>query len=228
AIVMTVMLVVALSVFAYLMYPRVMILLKAKPEARFNYWGQRALAALKFAIGQWRMPRDPVAGFAHIFIFSGFMVVALATVMHFVQAYAPDFHLPGMLGLGYSLVKDIFQMLVLVGVSYALFRRLRPKPSRVGRSWEGVFILCMISTIMITDFLESGGAIVASGTTGLPWSPGGELASFVLAPLGAQGALLVADVAYWVHVSTILVFLNFLPLGKHFHVIVGIPKVFFK
>lgn len=228
AIVMTAMLAIALSVFGYLMRPRVLLLLKAKPDDRFNHWGERTLGALKFAIGQWRMPRDPVAGFAHIFIFSGFMVVALATIMHFVQAYAPTFRLPSPLHEGYTLIKDFFQILVLVGVSYALFRRLRPTPSRVGRSWEGVFILCMISTIMITDFLEAGGVIAAGTASGLPWNPGGYVASLALAPLGAEAALTVTQVSYWIHVTTILVFLNFLPLGKHFHVITGIPKVFFR
>src|SRR5690606_19724885 len=32
----------------------------------------------------------------------------------------------------------------------------------------------------------------------------------------------------WLHIVQILVFLNFLPLGKHFHVITGLPNVFFQ
>lgn len=228
AIVMTVMLVAALSVFAVLIKPRALLLLKAQPDPRFDKWGLRALGTLKFAIGQWRMPRDPVAGFAHIFIFSGFMVVAFATVSHFVHAYSPDFGLPGIAGQLYNFIKDIFQFLVLIGVGYALFRRLRPKKSRVGRSWEGVFILCMISTIMITDFLVTGGALVQTGAEGLPYSPGGYLAALVLQPLGAEAAAWIGGASYWIHCGVILVFLNFLPLGKHFHVITGIPKVFFR
>ena len=117
-IAMTVLLAVALGTFATLMRPRLRLLLGAKPTQRFDQVGLRLLGVLKFAVGQWRMPRDLVAGVAHIFIFSGFMVVSVATLTHFIHAYAPGFRLPGLVGDVYSLVKDIFQVLVLVGVSY--------------------------------------------------------------------------------------------------------------
>ena len=177
---------VALSTFGVLMAPRLRLLLRAKPDNRFDFWRERLRATLQFAIGQARMVRDPVAGFAHIFIFSGFMIVALATLTHFVHAYVPNWQFPtGALGRGYSLIKDISEMLVLVGVTYGLWRRLGPAPSRVGKSWEGVFVLCMILTLMLTDFLVYGGDLVSSGQSGWPWNPGGHMASLLLAPLGA-------------------------------------------
>jgi Fe-S oxidoreductase len=125
----------------------------------------------------------------------------------------------------YSLVKDIFEMLVVVGAGYALWRRLRPKPSRVGRSWEGVFILCMIIALMLTDFLVSGAEAVARGRSPLPWSPGGWLGALAVP---RDAAHWVGVASYWAHCSLVLLFLNFLPLGKHFHVITGIPRVFFR
>ncbi|MEZ4273332.1 MAG: (Fe-S)-binding protein [Myxococcota bacterium] len=232
AIVMTVMLVTAFTTFAVIMRPRVRLLVRAKPEKRFNHWGQRLLSALKFAIGQWRMPREPIAGVAHIMIFSGFMVVSIATITHIVHAYIPDWAFPGLHGLGgqvYSLIKDIFEILVLIGVSYAMWRRLSSTPSRVGRSAEGVFILVMIVVLMLTDFLVYGGELVVAGQAGIPWwNPAGGVAAMLLAPLGVGAAHLVGVGAYWLHCLTVLVFLNFLPLGKHFHVITGIPKVFFR
>ena len=231
AILMSALLVLSLGCFAWLMTPRLKLLLNAKPDARFDQPIERLKGTLKFAIGQWRMPRDPVAGFAHIFIFSGFMVVAIATITHFAHAYSPNWHFPGfggVLGDLYSLIKDIFEMLVLLGVVYGLWRRLKPVPSRVGRSWEGVFVLCMIFVLMVTDFLIYGGKLVAADASGLPWNPGGHAAALVLAPLGGESAQLIGDISYWVHCIAVLVFLNFLPIGKHFHVITGIPKVFFR
>lgn len=228
AIVMTLMLVASLATFAYLMRPRILLLIRAQPDARFDRWGERVISALKFAIGQWRMPREPVAGIAHIFIFSGFMVVALATITHVVRAYSPDFGLPGRAGVAYGFIKDVFELLVLVGCAYALWRRLLAKKTRVGKSWEGVFVLGMITTLMITDFLVTGGELAATGESGLPWAPGGALGALALAPLGVDGAHLAGVASYWIHVGVLFVFLNFLPIGKHFHVITGIPKVFFR
>lgn len=231
AIFMTILLVIALSVFAYLMTPRMRLLLQARPDARFDRIGERIAGTLKFAIGQARMIRDPVAGIAHIFIFSGFMVLALATVTHIAHAYSPDWHFPGFggaVGQAYMLIKDIFEFLVLAGVGYGLWRRLRPTPSRVGRSWEGVFVLGMIMLLMLTDFAYYGGALAMSGKSGLPYNPGGHLFGLLLAPLGPKVAHSIAVGSYWIHCTAVLVFLNFLPIGKHFHVITGIPKVFFR
>lgn len=228
AIVMTIMLVVALGVFAYLMAPRMRLLTVVQPENRFDRIPDRIISVLKFAIGQWRMPRELIAGVAHIFIFSGFMIVSLATVQHIVHAYVPGWHLlPGILNKLYTLVKDLVEVLVLVGVSYALWRRLSPKESRVGRSWEGVFILLMITTLMVTDFLSYGGWMAAAGQDEFVWwNPVGWSFGRLVAG-NPETAQLVGDAAWWIHCATVLTFLNFLPIGKHFHVITGIPDVFF-
>ncbi len=231
AVVMSLMLVAALATFAYLMVPRVKLLLAAQPVNRFDTIPTRVMYAVKFAIGQWRMPRDPIAGFAHIFIFSGFLVVQIATIQHFAQAYVPGWQiwgLRGQVGLVYLFIKDVFETLVVVGCVYGFWRRLKPTPSRVGRSWEGVFVLGMITTLMLTDFLTYGGELVAAGTSGLPWNPAGHFAGQLIAPLGPEAAHYIAMGSYWLHCLTVLVFLNFLPIGKHFHVITGIPDVFFR
>lgn len=229
-LIMTLMLISALACFATLMSKRVRLLVDAKPAPRLDRYPERAMAALKFAIGQWRMPRDPIAGFAHIFIFGGFMVVSLATIQHFVSAYAPGWQLFGdtIVSRIYSLVKDVFELLVLVGVTYGLWRRLKTTPSRVGRSWEGVFVLCMIGSLMLTDFLTFGGELASAGASGMPWNPAGHAAAQLLSSLSPEAAHLVGKASWWVHCALVLVFLNFLPIGKHFHVITGIPNVFFQ
>lgn len=231
AAVMSAFLALGLVCFASLIIPRFRVLLSVRRENRFDRIPARILAMLRFAFGQWRMPRDPVAGFSHIFIFGGFLVVSIATITHFAHAYAGDWHFPGLggtAGLYYLFLKDIFEVLVLVGVSYALWRRLSPFPTRVGRSWEGVFILCMIALLMLTDFAVYGGELVQRGASGLPFNPAGHVMSLILAPLGENLAALVAKSCWWIHCVTVLVFLNFLPIGKHFHVITAIPNVFFR
>ncbi len=233
AIVMTLMLLAALGIFAVLMTPRMRLLAAVQPTNRFDNVPERVKSVLKFAIGQWRMPRDLVAGVAHIFIFAGFMVVSLATIQHIVHAYSPGWHLlPSPLNEIYTLVKDLIEVLVLVGVSYALYRRLSPRPSRVGRSWEGVFILLMITTLMVTDFLSYGAWMQAAAGDGTApfvwWNPVGWLFGQSVAGASTGTAQLVGDAAWWIHVATVLTFLNFLPIGKHFHVITGIPDVYFR
>jgi len=52
--------------------------------------------------------------------------------------------------------------------------------------------------------------------------------STLLAPLGEDAVRLVSDLAWWTHNLVGLVFLNLLPVSKHFHIITSIPDVFFK
>jgi Fe-S oxidoreductase len=231
AVVMSVCLVVGLVTFVALIIPRFRLLLALKRENRMDHLGARIGATLQFAFGQWRMPREPVAGLAHIFIFFGFLVVSIATITHFAHAYDHGWAFPGLggaLGSYYVLVKDVFEILVTVAVIYGLWRRLKPTPSRVGRSWEGVFVLCMILLLMLTDFITAGGELLRSAASGMPYNPAGHAASLVMAPLGSDVASLVGLVSWWIHCLCVLVFLNFLPLGKHFHVITAIPNVFFR
>ena len=149
AIAMTLMLVASLSCFAYLMIPRTKVLLKLQPDARFDQVGERVLSVIKFAIGQWRMPREPIAGFAHIMIFSGFMVVALGTVLHIAHAYAGElvdsFYLETGFGKFYAFVKDIFEFLVIIGVSYGIWR------SAKGSDWAAAAVCCYCFELQAAD-----------------------------------------------------------------------------
>jgi hypothetical protein len=64
----------------------------------------------------------------------------------------------------------------------------------------------------------------------LGWSPypdpAGSLAAVVLDGLDASALSFVAHAGFWTHSTLVLVFLNLLPLSKHFHVITAIPNVF--
>ena len=129
AIAMTLMLVASLSCFAYLMIPRTKVLLNLQPDARFDQVGERIKSVVKFAIGQWRMPREPIAGFAHIMIFSGFMVVALGTVLHIAHAYAGELVDSFYLETGFVTHASLpFLRFLVTGVVTHFMRRLKPTP----------------------------------------------------------------------------------------------------
>jgi Fe-S oxidoreductase len=59
-------------------------------------------------------------------------------------------------------------------------------------------------------------------------SPAGTAMAIALKKLSPAVLLTVAKVGFWTHATLPLIFLNLLPHSKHFHVITGIPNVFFK
>lgn len=61
-------------------------------------------------------------------------------------------------------------------------------------------------------------------------SPAGSLFAslFDKWKLGPTALTTIAQSGFWIHATLVLIFLNLLPHSKHFHVITGIPNVFFK
>ncbi|WP_373047619.1 (Fe-S)-binding protein [Vulgatibacter sp.] len=234
------LLVLALGIFATTMTPRMQILLRLQHEDfRFRDLGERTKRLLKFGFGQKRLvdPEEFTPGLAHVLIFAAFMVLALRTVTLFGMAFGGwDFHLPLLganspIGQAYLILKEIVVAGALLGASYFLYLRLVVKPDRMTRSGEAVFILGMIMGLMITEIMFEGAHIyMFDGGQGHWFSPLGNVMSGIYGALGAstETAWFIGRAAWWAHIVQILVFLNFLPLGKHFHVITGLPDVFFQ
>jgi len=129
-------------------------------------------------------------------------------------------------------------------VIYAFFRRVVLKPERLHNTWEAYFVLGMIGFLMISDLLYDGARYNLIMLHNNPdqlhffnnaqfgseflWTPLSVNASALISGLSTNANGLIITVMFWLHLVTILVFLNFLPLGKHFHVITSLPNVFFK
>lgn len=232
---MGIILFLALAVFAFTAYKRISLLLAAQgKEKRWDNIPGRIWATIEYAFGQIRLLlRDSTWGLMHAFIFWGFMVVAIRTITLFGQAFSPYFELPfmdGMLGHIYTLTKDIFQVLVTVGVMVLLFRRIALRPKRLTLSLEADLILVAIGILMITDFIIEGSWIAAWGPPEAVWSPVGLLVAWIFSAADASTNTMLTwyVINYFIHTVGILIFLNYLPYGKHFHIITAIPNVFLK
>ncbi len=250
---------VALGLFGRTMYRRTVVLLKARPDARFDDIGQRVQNVLVYAFGQKKFvqgeprPDTPLseqgAGWMHFFIFWGFTILAIQVVHMFARAFVDDFYLfpfsPHLLGGPYLLIKDFMEVIVLGCVAYALYRWRIEHPQRLygfkpaeerlaGQShWEAILILCFIGTIMISGKLYDGGRMIFEADNPdvqaeMWWQPFSYVVGNLLGYIGGAGlAEFASDLGWWVHNCIILVFLNLLPLSKHFHILTFMPNVFF-
>src|SRR5437870_2512187 len=115
----------AILAFLYSISRRIRVLELGARENRFDRIGERIGKTLEYAFAQKRMFRDFYAGVFHIFLFSGFVVLTVRTIALVVEGLVPGFVLlRGASGDVYTLLKDVFEVLVLVGVGMAVFRRL--------------------------------------------------------------------------------------------------------
>ncbi len=246
-------LLMAFGYFALVMQSKLRLLLVTSHRARFfEQFPQRLANVFTYAIGQKKMFKEPAAGLMHAFIFWGFLVLQVRTAYLMVCAFVPEAKIP-FIHHGYSLAKDITELVVLSAIGYAMYRRLVTKPSRLSMSTEAIVILCMIGGLMVSDFLVDGFAFaLAKQATGfehamffdwsaltteaaraaalkeeMAYAPIGAFFGNLLDGLAPTTLMVGQELSYWIHIGIVLVFLNLLPGSKHFHVITSVPNVLF-
>ena len=208
---------------------RFQLLRAGRPENRFDRLGERFKHMLVYAFGQKKMFDDPVAGFYHLLIFYGFLVVSLRTVTMVLEGLFAGWELPLLhspIGQAYLFSKDIFELLVLLGLVVAVWRRGIQKKERVIQSWGAWLVIGLIAILMVTD-LVSEGARIAVGDLDGSFLPVSSLAASALAGIGAAKLQVIYSASWWIHLITLFVFANELPYSKHFHVYTSIFNSFF-
>lgn len=237
-IAMTILLVVTLAVFAYSAHRRWRLMMVARrPENRADRVGERITSVIQYVFGQLRMPRYPLAGWAHIIIFFGFCVLLLNSIMLWVRGYVSTdsaaynlwiFGVDQPLGMIYAFLRDIFTVLVIVGVLVYFYFRLVARLPRLTLNFEGVLILLIIFTMMVADLVYEGVEINAPPNDGkfVAAMPFGSLTAALLRGLPGPTQHVLWQIGFWTHSALVLLFLNLLPYGKHFHVLTVIPNIF--
>jgi len=223
-------LLVALTSMAYSLYRRGILLFVAQgKDTRWEKIPQRIKSVLTNAIGQKRLlARDRASGVMHAMIFWGFLVISLRTITFFAMGFKEDFMLPGMggvLGTVYHFTLNIFLLLVIWGCCIAMYRRLVLKVKRLTPSAEAIVILGVIISLCLSDFVFEGARLALGKHVPSGAFMGGVFAG-LLNGLSPTTLSVIEGASYFLHISLILGFMNFLPYGKHFHIITSIPNVF--
>ncbi len=235
----------AFLAFGITMAARVAAMRALKPENRFDRLGERTKALLQFGFGQRRMvdPEEFAPGLMHVFIFAAFLAVQLRSLMLFVMGFSksalevlPNLTHPfwadkgGLLTVyqAYLFIKDLAAGAAVVGVIYFFILRAFVKPDRLTKSWEALLILGFIGGLMVTEFVFGASHLREQNIGFSAWEPVTSAVGMLLRPVPTDVLHTLGVVCFWTHLLIIGTFLNFLPYGKHFHVITGLPNVFFR
>jgi Fe-S oxidoreductase/nitrate reductase gamma subunit len=161
---MAVVLLVGWGAFAYSVHRRWKLMMVGAAEDRSDQPGMRLRLTVKYALAQLRMRRYPPAGFAHMLIFSGFIVLLLRTLILWGRGFDESFSFwlfgPDQpLGKIYSLIKDVFVVLVLIGSFVFVYYRMIKRLKRMTLSTEGLVIIWIIVVMMFADVLYDAASI---------------------------------------------------------------------
>ncbi|MDD4170228.1 MAG: heterodisulfide reductase-related iron-sulfur binding cluster [Desulfotomaculaceae bacterium] len=229
-IVFVIVLVAAVGLFARAVYQRYLILRLGKPEDRFDQIGERVKSVLVYVFGQKKVLDEAYPGLLHVFIFWGFLVLALGELQFFGEGLFPGFVLPL---LGHSpvffLIQNVFAILVLVGVLMACWRRYVVKPDRLDHNPEAAIILSLITGVVLTLFIADGlrAAMHPAGSEMAPVTV--FLAGLFIKQGWSQSTLNTLYYAFWwIHALIMFGFLVFIPYSKHMHLIACPFNTFFR
>jgi Fe-S oxidoreductase len=168
----------------------------------------------------------------HLFIFWGFLIITIATVDILVSGVLPGVSLallPNFLEHPLYLVIDVFNLIVLAMIVWAIIRRTIVKPHLIPWNLDAGLILGGIGSLMVTHFLYHGYEIaghVTAGAEAPSYMPISSMIASALGPVSADAASRGATIGYWLHVLIILTFLNYLPYSKHIHLLGALPNIF--
>jgi Fe-S oxidoreductase len=229
--------------FIYIVAKRLVPLLRAENDPRFDQPLARLQRVFKFWLGQWKHPRYKLAGTLHILIFAGFILLAARAFTTLIVGVSENFVMPGFSGRTghiYDIVTDYAATVVFLCMVVAATRRIVFKPARYavpakygkGHTADAVFLLGLIAILMVADSLFA--ASQAAGHTlrgqpaealaflSMPWMLKLALGSMPLATLWA-----VNVTAYLVHEVTFYFLLCYRPFGIQFHVETSLFSVYF-
>jgi Fe-S oxidoreductase/nitrate reductase gamma subunit len=228
--------VVSLGVFAFGSYQHIRLIAIGKREGKpDNHW-ERLKRLLLHGLLQLRSLRELYSGTMHMMFFWGFIVLALGTVVVFLEA---DFGIPIMRGAFYlyfqSLILDIFGLLAIVGILMAIFKRylLRPdrlvNPSRFRNLLGDGFVLGLILIILVTGFFLEGARIVATDDQWADWSPVGYATGVLLQAIfpNVEAIKEFHRYTWWFHMGIAFAFIAYIPYSKLRHIIFSPLNIYF-
>jgi Fe-S oxidoreductase len=234
--------ILGLACFAYIVFKRLVPLLRAQSDPRFDQPLARVGKVLKFWLGQWRHPRYKVAGTLHILIFAGFILLVVRAFSVLLVGISPSFGISdsGVTGRYYEAATDYAATVVFLCMIFAIVRRLVFKPARYAvperygktHTADAIFLLALIAILMVADSLFEGAKAAALAQQGhlaelktvlsMPWLFKVSLAS---ASVPLLGSLYFG--AYLLHEVTFYFLLCYRPFGIQFHVETSLFNIYF-
>jgi len=202
----------------------------------------RWMTMARVALGQSKMIVRPVAGFLHILVYVGFVIINIEVLEIVIDGLIGTHRVFAFLGAFYNLLIGSFEILAfLVLLACVLFitrRNVLQIKRFVMQEMDGwpkldANLILIFEIVLMSAFLLMQGADLALQGLGVDhYVKAGSfpISSFLL-PLfdgmSIEAIEMIERFCWWFHILGILAFLNYLPYSKHFHIILAFPNTYY-
>ena len=196
---------------------------------------QRFKNMINIALGQSKMVRRPIAGFLHVIVYAGFIIINIEVLEIIIDGLFGTHRIFSGIGSLYGVLIGSFEILaVLVLISVIVFW-MRRNVIKLKRFWNSemtswpkndanyilYFEMVLMSLFLIMNATDASFQAMDSGSIIsqyiAPWFSG----------LSENSLHLVERTAWWIHILGILVFLNYLYFSKHLHILLAFPNTYY-
>ena len=207
--------------------------------------GKRWQNVLLLALGQKKMFRNPLVAVLHLFIYFGFVIINIEVLEIALDGLFGTHRIfRNAMGEWYPLFINSFELLaLLVLLSCVVFlarrnviyiKRLRSKELIGWPKTDANYIL-ITEIILMSLFLTMNAADTILQHRGYGdysyVKPGYFFVSRALVPLfttvSSQTLVIIERTCWWLHITGIFAFLNYLPYSKHLHIILAFPTTYY-
>ena len=217
-------------VFAYNVYKRLRYLKLGKPVKRFDEVPKRIGLIFVYVLGHVQKLRKK-SMIPHFFMFWGFLLLLPTIAQAVGEGLFHGFIFPILGELKpLLLIQDVIVLFVMGGAIFGFFNRLVLKPERYKGShkFDAILILVFVFVLMFALLSMNGLYGNLNNDELASWRPISAIFALPYIGLSDGAQFILAEFFWWLHIGIALIFLAYIPSGKHFHIITSVPSVFVK
>jgi heterodisulfide reductase subunit C len=203
---------------------------------------ERWTNVFRIALGQSKMVVRPIAGILHVVVYVGFVIINIEVLEIIIDGLFGTHRIFSSIGSLYNILIASFELLAfLVLVSVIIFwirrniKRIKRFLSPEMKGWPKndaniilYFEMVLMSLFLIMNATDKQLQIL--GAEQYIKAGSFPISSFLL-PLFenlSQSSLIILErSAWWLHITGIFIFLNYLYFSKHLHILLAFPNVYY-
>ena len=208
---------------------------------RFDNASKRWATMAIVALGQSKMVVRPIAGILHIFVYVGFIIINIEMIEIVIDGLFGLHRSLSFMGNFYNFLIACFEILALLVIIAVIAFYIRRNTLKIKRfnmpeleNWpkKDANLILIIEIFLMSAFLlmnaaDQGLQNLASEHYHIAGTF--PISQFLTPLLGNNESTLIflERFAWWFHIIGVLAFLNYLPISKHLHIILGFPNTYF-
>lgn len=214
-----------------------------QPITRWDRPKERWAVMTRVALGQGKMTVRPVAGFLHILVYVGFLLINIEVVEILIDGLFGTHRVLSFMGGFYTFLIGFFEVLAFLVLTSCFIFFLRRNVVHVKRLVMGelngwpktdanlILILEMAFMLALLTMNATDATLQARNVPHYLQAGGFPISSWLIQPFltgfNTDTLIILERVMWWFHILGIFFFANYLYYSKHLHIILAFPNTWF-